>query len=68
MELLENADVTASIKACAWVLGEHGKAFYLFVFVYEVRISKFERSSVFVWAELVSKWLLVWRRIYCHTV
>ena len=67
-ELFENADVTASIH----YVSEHahgslgitrGHLACLFS-IMEVRTSKFECSSVFVWTGIFSKTLLVWTRIF----
>ena len=70
-ELLENADVTASI----YDVPEHahgslgitqGHFDCLFSFV-KVRKAEFECSSVFVWTGIFSKTLLVWTRIFFYT-
>ena len=70
-ELIENADVTASI----YDVSEHahgslgitqGHFDCLFSFI-EVRVAKLECSSVFVWTGIFSKTLLVWTRIFFYT-
>ena len=67
-ELFENADVKASI----YDVSEHAHGSFgttkghfdcLFSFV-EVRTTKFECSSVFVWTGIFSKTLLVWTQIF----